>query len=48
MEFWQDLLQQNYDWLWEAGLTCLITLVAALVWHYFHKKLDAIDRKSVV
>lgn len=46
MEFWQDLLQQNYDWLWEAGLTCLITLVAALAWHYFHKKLSALIVKS--
>ena len=46
MELWQDLITQNYDWLWEAGLTCTITLIAALVWHYIHKKLDSLIIKS--
>jgi MscS family membrane protein len=46
MDWWQDLIQQNYDWLWEAGLTCLVTLVVSLVWHYTHKKLATLILKS--
>ena len=46
MDWWQDLIQQNYDWLWEAGLTCLITLVVSLTWHYAHKKLGILITRS--
>lgn len=46
MDWWQDLIQQNYDWLWEAGLTCLVTLFASLAWHYLSKKLDKLIVKS--
>lgn len=46
MDFWQDLFQQNYDWLWEAGLTCLITLLVALLWRYVNKKLHILFTKS--
>ncbi|HCM04505.1 MAG TPA: mechanosensitive ion channel protein MscS [Oceanospirillales bacterium] len=46
MDWWQDLIQQNYDWLWEAGLTSLITLIASLTWHYLSKKLDKLIVKS--
>ena len=46
MDWWQDLVTQNYDWLWEAGLTSLITLIASLSWHYLHKKIDSLIVKS--
>ena len=46
MDWWQDLVTQNYDWFWEAGLTSLITLTASLSWHYLHKKIDSFIVKS--
>lgn len=46
MDWWQDLIQQNYDWLWEAGLALLITLIAALIWRSFRHRLEKIITKS--
>lgn len=46
MDFWQDLLHQKYDWAWEAGLVCLITLVASFTWHYANKRLETLSAKS--
>lgn len=46
MDFWQDLLQQKYDWVWEAGIVCLITLIASLAWHYAHKKIEGFIKNS--
>jgi MscS family membrane protein len=46
MDWWQDLIQQNYDWLWEAGLALLITLIIALAWRSIRKRLEAVISKS--
>ena len=46
IDWWQDLIQQNYDWSWEAGLTCLITLTVSLIWHYVHKNLHKLITRS--
>ncbi len=46
MDWWQDLIQQNYDWLWEAGLALFITLIIALAWRSFRKRLEVIIEKS--
>jgi len=46
MEWWQDLVQQNYDWLWEAGLALLITLIVALAWRSLRKRLATVITKS--
>jgi len=46
MDWWQDLIQQNYDWLWEAGFALFITLIIALAWRSFRKRLEVIIDKS--
>lgn len=46
IDWWQDLIQQNYDWFWEAGLTCLITLTVSIIWHYVHKNLHKLITRS--
>jgi len=46
MDWWQDLAQQNYDWLWEAGLALLLTLIVALAWRSFRKRLSTVITKS--
>ncbi|OUS40832.1 mechanosensitive ion channel protein MscS [Oleispira antarctica] len=46
MDWWKDLLQQNYDWLWEAGLALLITLAVALAWRSFRKRLESVIKNS--
>lgn len=46
MDWWQDLVQQNYDWLWEAGLALLITLIVALAWRSLRKRLATVITKS--
>jgi MscS family membrane protein len=46
MDWWQDLVQQNYDWLWEGGLALLITLIIALAWRYLRKRLAVVITKS--
>jgi len=46
MDWWKDLLQQNYDWLWEAGLALLITLIVALAWRSFRKRLESVIKNS--
>ena len=46
MYWWTDLIQQNYDWLWEAGLALLITLIIALIWRSLRKRLEMVIKKS--
>ena len=46
MNWWTDLIQQNYDWLWEAGLALLITLIIALIWRSLRKRLEMVIKKS--
>jgi MscS family membrane protein len=46
MNWWLDLVEQNYDWLWESGLALTITLVVALVWRFIRKRLATVIRKS--
>jgi len=46
MDWWQDLIQQNYDWMWEAGLALLITLIIALAWRSFRKRISSVISKS--
>jgi MscS family membrane protein len=46
MAWWQDLVQQNYDWMWEGGFALLITLIAALAWRSIRKRLATVIAKS--
>lgn len=39
MEWWNDLISQNYDWFWDVSIALGITLVAGLVWRLFRKTL---------
>lgn len=41
MEWWNDLLQQNYDWFWDVSIALTITLVAGAIWRFFRKRLLA-------
>lgn len=46
MDWWQDLIQQNYDWFWEGGLALFSTLMIALVWRSVRKRLATLIKKS--
>jgi MscS family membrane protein len=46
MNWWLDLIEQNYDWLWESGFALTITLVVALVWRFIRKRLTHVIRRS--
>lgn len=46
MDWWQDLIQQNYDWMWEAGLALLVTLIVALAWRSFRRRISSVISKS--
>jgi MscS family membrane protein len=46
MNWWLDLIEQNYDWLWESGLALTITLVVALTWRFIRKRLAHVIRRS--
>ncbi len=39
MEWWNDLISQNYDWFWDVSIALGITLVAGLIWRLFRKTL---------
>jgi MscS family membrane protein len=46
MNWWLDLIEQNYDWLWESGFALTITLGVALVWRFIRKRLTHVIRRS--
>jgi MscS family membrane protein len=46
MDWWLDLVEQNYDWLWEAGLVLSITLAVSITWRFIRKRLAKIIRRS--
>ena len=46
MDWWQDLIQQNYDWFWDAGLALLTTLAVALIWRSIRVHLETLISKS--
>jgi MscS family membrane protein len=46
MNGWLDLIEQNYDWLWESGFSLTITLGVALVWRFIRKRLTRVIRRS--
>jgi MscS family membrane protein len=46
MDWWLDLVEQNYDWLWEAGLVLSITLAVSVIWRFIRKRLAKLIRRS--
>jgi len=42
----KELAQQNFEWLWQAGLAILATVAIALVWRAFRKRLQSLIRQS--
>lgn len=46
MEFWNDLLQQNYDWFWDVSIALGITLVAGLTWRIIRRHLLVLAAKT--
>ena len=46
MDWWLDLVEQNYDWFWEAGLVLLITLAVSVTWRFIRKRLAKLIRRS--
>ncbi|MFT6190589.1 MAG: MscS family membrane protein [Oleispira sp.] len=46
MEWWLDLIEQNYDWLWQSGFALTITLVVALTWRFIRKRLAYVVGRS--
>lgn len=46
MDWWLDLVEQNYDWLWEGGLTLLLTFSVTLIWRFIRKRLSRLIRRS--
>tara|TARA_Y100001001_G_scaffold157696_1_gene176197 strand:+ start:92 stop:1216 length:1125 start_codon:yes stop_codon:yes gene_type:complete len=39
VEWWNDLISQNYDWFWDVSIALVITLIAGLVWRLVRKSL---------
>jgi MscS family membrane protein len=39
MEWWSELLNQNYDWFWDVSIALGVTLVAGLAWRMLRKRL---------
>lgn len=39
MDWWSELLNQNYDWLWNVSIALGVTLVAGLAWRVLRKRL---------
>ena len=46
MNVWQDLFQQNYDWLFDAGIALTVTAVLTLVWRIVRKHLLKLAAKT--
>ena len=46
MDWWHDLLKQNYDWLWDAGIAMCITVAVTLVWRLLRKHLLKLAAKT--
>ena len=39
MEWWNDLISQNYDWFWDVSISLGMTLIAGAVWRFTRKRL---------
>jgi MscS family membrane protein len=37
--WWNDLVDQNYDWFWEVSIALGFTLLAGFLWRYFRRHL---------
>lgn len=37
--WWQDLLNQNYDWFWDVSIALTLTLVVGFVWRFARRRL---------
>lgn len=46
MDWWQDLIQQNYDWLWDAGIALSITFAVTLIWRFIRHHLLTLAQKT--
>jgi len=46
MDWWQDLIQQNYDWLWDAGIALSITFALTLAWRFARHRLLSLAKKT--
>ncbi|WP_430461293.1 mechanosensitive ion channel family protein [Thalassolituus sp. LLYu03] len=39
MNWWSDLINQNYDWFWDVSIALSVTLLAGACWRFFRKRL---------
>lgn len=39
MEWWNELISQNYDWFWDVSIALSITLIAGAAWRFTRKRL---------
>lgn len=39
VEWWNDLISQNYDWFWDVSIALGMTLLAGAIWRFFRKRL---------
>ena len=39
MEWWKELIGQNYDWFWQMCLALGLTALAGAVWRMIRKRL---------
>ncbi len=39
MEWWNELISQNYDWFWDVSIALSITLIAGALWRFTRKRL---------
>ena len=46
MDWWQDLLNQNYDWFWDVGIALSLTLTLAFAWRFARHKMLALAAKT--
>ncbi|ASP38380.1 mechanosensitive ion channel protein MscS [Bacterioplanes sanyensis] len=46
MDWWQDLLNQNYDWFWDVGIALSLTLTLAFLWRMARHKMLVLAAKT--
>lgn len=46
LQWWNDLVQQNYDWMIDAGIALGLTLVIFLVWRVIRARLFSLVEKT--
>lgn len=45
MEWWNDLISQNYDWFWDVSIALGITLSAGLGWRITRRHIARLAAK---